>query len=113
MLTMAPNDTISQLKEQVLSAIKQFQDSDPDFEENEIEKIPKLVSTEQFELHKRVRNGRKLTGECTALGNEECVKNCIPNWEPILLRIKEENGEHPYKLNLVHFPLLLREPKTS
>jgi hypothetical protein len=92
MLSLAPSDSISQLKEQVLQAIKQFQESDPEFESEETEKIPSLTSTEQFELHKRVRDGKKFTGETTLLGDEENVKNVIMNWEPIIVRIKEDDG---------------------
>lgn len=93
MLTMAPNDPISKLKEHVLSAIQQFQESDPNFQSNEIEKIPKLTSTSEFELCKRVRAGRKFTGEHTTLGEEEVVKGAMLNWEPIIMRLKDGQGE--------------------
>jgi len=105
MLTVAPNDTLGQLKESVLSAIKQFQESDPNFEVNEVEKIPMLTSTDQFELYKRVKNGRKFTGEHTALGDEEQIRSVVTNWEAIILRVKDENGElRPIR---VAFPPLL------
>jgi len=104
---MSPTDTISELKEHVLSAIKQFQESDPEFESNESEKIPILTSMDQFELCKRVRSGRKFTGEYTAFGDEEIIKTVISNWEPVLMRVKDENGElRPVR---VAFPPLLQD----
>jgi hypothetical protein len=92
LLTVAPTDTIAKLKEQALSAIRQFQASAPDFEADESDKIPILTSTDQLELCKRVRNGRKFTGEYTTLGDKESIKAAVLNWEPILIRLKDENG---------------------
>jgi len=93
------------VKEQALSAIRQFQLADPDFEADEPEKMPILTSTDQFELCKRVRNGRKFTGEYTALKDRESVKTAVLNWEAILIRFKDENGElRPVR---VAFPPLL------
>jgi len=107
LLTLAPTDTILTLKQQALSAIRQFQLSDPDFEldEPEMERIPPLASIDQFELCKRVRNGRKFTGEYTALGDEESVKAAVTNWEAILIRMKDEDGE--LRPPRVAFPPLL------
>lgn len=92
LLSVPPDETIVHLKQHALAAISQFQASDPDFEASENEKIPSLNSVEQFELHKRVKSGRKFTGETSLLDEEESVKNVLANWEAVILRIRDENG---------------------
>ena len=94
LLTVPPNETILQLKQHALAAISQFQASDPDFEASEDEKIPLLKSVEQFELHKRVKSGKKFTGETSLLDEEGCVKDVLANWEAVIVRIRDGQGLH-------------------
>lgn len=95
LLTVPPTETILQLKHHALAAISQFQASDPDFEASENEKIPSLKSIEHFELHKRVKSGKKFTGETCILDEKGSVKDLLANWEPVIVRIRDDNGLSP------------------
>ncbi|KAI0722644.1 hypothetical protein C8Q76DRAFT_793666 [Earliella scabrosa] len=54
--------------------------------------VPKVTSTDDFELAKAVKEKGRPTGRYEKLDGGAQLKNVVANWEPVFLQFKDPNG---------------------
>ena len=57
--------------------------------------VPKVTSTDDFELAKAVKEKGRPTGRYEKLDGGAQLKNVVANWEPVFIQFKDPNGECP------------------
>ena len=55
--------------------------------------VPKVSSTDDFELAKAVKEKNRPTGRYEKLEGTAQLKSVVANWEPVFIQFKDPNGE--------------------
>ncbi|KAH7916791.1 hypothetical protein BJ138DRAFT_1121597 [Hygrophoropsis aurantiaca] len=83
-LTVPQSATIASLKDEVLSALSS--------DVNEIEDLPPVSSSEEFELCRAVKDKERASVQYATMNGSLPVKGVLSNWEVVYLQFRDEAG---------------------
>ncbi|KAI1796082.1 hypothetical protein LXA43DRAFT_1090176 [Ganoderma leucocontextum] len=100
LINVPSTSTVGDIKEEALDALQsgvvgapihsesamEVDEDDPEWE------VPKVESTEDFELARQVKEKGRPTGRYEQLEAKTQLKNVLANWDPVFVQFKDANG---------------------
>lgn len=98
MITTPQEESISKLKEEVLSALTALY-----LHGDRVPQVPTANTVDDFELCRAVKEKGKLTGNYELLDHVSGkVKDHLVNWDSVYIRFRDESGTSPTLSRIFH-----------
>ena len=101
LINVPSTSTVGDIKTEVLDALQSpvmaVQNPHEEFAMEEDEtgdwEVPKVATTDDFELARQVKEKLRPTGRYEPLDNDAQLKNVLSNWDPVFIQFKDPNGK--------------------
>lgn len=88
-ITAPPEEAISNLKEEVLSALTALY-----LHGDNVPQVPAAKTVDDFELCRAIKERGKQSGEYDVLDDSGRVKDHLANWDSVYIRFRDESGTY-------------------